>query len=433
MRSYRSRLLLFLVLLVAVCASAVEKITDLRPTVILVSIDAFRPDYLDKIPTPNLHSLIARGTRAKYMIPSFPTKTFPNHYTIVTGLYPAHHGIVANNMWDPDMNAKFSMSLRDAVNDARWWGGEPIWVTAEKQGVRTAPFLWPGSSANEKGITPTYTQPWHDNIPTAERLKVIFEALDKPVAGRPQFISLYLNMVDDEGHDFGPFSPECNNAVEAADAAVGQLLAGLRERGIEDQVNIIVVSDHGMSPTSPQRVVYLDNYITPDSVMIVDRTPVIALRPKDGDAQALYRKLAHLKHGKAYLSTNVPERWHFTGSKRITPVIVQADDGWTIDFRDYLAEHKVKGGNHGFDNKSKNMRATFIAAGPAFQKATIKPFPNVDVYSLLAYLLNLQPAKNDGTMDPFKSVLVQRSETNPSHKQLAPWQKEWDEVAIVVH
>ena len=247
---------------------------------------------------------------------------------------------------------------------------------------------------------------------------------------RPQFITLYFDMVDNAGHHDGPMSPKLIEAVKQADGAVGKILATLRDRGIEDQVNVIVVSDHGMSPISAKQVVYLDDYIDPKTVDIVDGSPLVALRPKDGNAQALYEKLKKIKHGKVYLATNVPERWHYTGSPRIQPVMIMADDHWTINTREYLKKHPPKGGNHGFDNNTKNMRAIFLAAGPAFPKMTIKPFPNVDVYALTAYLINIQPVKTDGTLDPFKSVLVQRTETHPSRRERAPWQKEWDEVAL---
>ena len=186
-----------------------------------------------------------------------------------------------------------------------------------------------------------------------------------------------------------------------------------------------------MSPLSPNKVVYLDKYIDPKTVEIVDGSPVLALRPKDGNAQALYEKVKKIPHAKAYLAENVPERWHYKGNRRIQPVLVMADDHWTINTVEYFKKHRVEAGNHGFDNNTKNMRAIFLAAGPAFQKTTMRPFPNVDVYSLLAYLLNVQPLKNDGSLDPFKSVLVQRSQTNPSRRERAPWQKEWDEVAVL--
>ncbi|HWR14467.1 MAG TPA: alkaline phosphatase family protein [Terriglobales bacterium] len=433
MQSSRFRkLVLAVVCLFTVSLFAANRITDLRPTVILVSIDGFRPDYLNQVSTPNLHSIMQRGLRAKYMIPSFPTKTFPNHYTLVTGLYPAHHGIVANTMYDPGSDSWFRMADRSAVEDARWWGGEPIWVTAEKQGVRTAPLLWPGAQAAIEGTRPSYSQQYEKDLTSEQRVAKLFECMDLSALLRPQLFTLYLEMVDNAGHDFGPRSPQVREAVQEADNAVGLLLNGLRLRGVEDQVNIIVVSDHGMAPISTKKIVYLDDYIDPKTVQIVDGSPVLSLRPKDGNAEALYQKLKKIRHAKAYLSTAVPERWHFNDSPRITPVVVVADDEWTISTRDYLKTHPLKGGNHGFDNSTKNMRAMFFAAGPSFQKGKMKPFPNIHIYSLLAYLLNVNPAKTDGSVEVFKSHLLPSTVRQPTRKQLAPWQKERDQYAVLM-
>jgi predicted AlkP superfamily pyrophosphatase or phosphodiesterase len=420
------------ILLSSVASSvlAAERITDLRQTVIVISIDGFRADYLEKMDIPNLRFLAARGVRAKYMIPVFPTKTFPNHYTLMTGLYPAHHGIVANTMYDPNMNAHFKIADRTAVDDARWWGGEPIWVTAETQNVKTAPLLWPGALAKIKGIEPSYNMKWRERIPTAERIGKVVGLLDLPTAERPQLLTLYFEMVDKAGHETGPWSEETRTAVQEADQAIGQLLSALRERGIEDQVNLIVVSDHGMSKVSPKKVVFLDNYLDPESVEIVDGSPVMALRPKDGNVATLYEKVRRIPHAKAYTSSTMPQRWHYTGNNRITPVLLVANDEWTISTRKYLESHPVKGGTHGFDNDLRDMRALFVAAGPSFERGTMKPFANIHIYSLLAYLLNVRPAANDGSIDVFRSVLIQRSES-PKRKELAPWQKAWDEVAVL--
>jgi predicted AlkP superfamily pyrophosphatase or phosphodiesterase len=432
MRNRNPRYLgLLLAIMLVLPAFAASRINDLRPTLILVSIDGFRPDYLDRIPTPNLHAIMERGVHAKYMIPSFPTKTFPNHYTIVTGLYPAHHGIIANYMYDPDLKMKFNKNSLQAMQDARWWGGEPIWVTAEKQGLRTAPLMWPGALVERPGMRPTYTEAYETDLSSNARVDKLVSLLDQPADQRPQLLTLYIDVVDHAGHEFGPRSQQVADAVEQSDLAVGRLVTALKERGIDDQVNLIVVSDHGMSQQSASKLVFLDDYLVMDSVDVIDGTPVVTLLPKDGDYAALYRKLKRVPHAKAYRASDVPERWHFSGSNRIPPVFLLADDEWTITTHEYLKNHKLELGNHGFDNSSKNMHALFMAEGPSFQQGTIKPFANVNLYSLFAYLLNLSPAATDGSLDAFKTVLVQRTQTEPSKKSLAPWQKEWDEVAVL--
>jgi predicted AlkP superfamily pyrophosphatase or phosphodiesterase len=433
MRVPRSRALLLALLLLAALASAADRISDLRPTVILISLDGFRPDYLGSN-TRNLNSLAGRGVRAKWMIPSFPTKTFPNHYTIATGLYPAHHGIIGNSFWDPNFNAKFSMSNREDDKEARWWGGEPIWVTAEKQGVRTAPVFWPGSEAPIEDIRPAYYEPFDDKRTADERVEKLLALFDLPVTQRPQLLTLYLSNVDHAGHDYGPGTPEMEAAVTKVDSALGKLLAGLKERGIDDQVNIIVVSDHGMAPTSRKRVDILDDYVDLKTVDVIDYGPVVSLRALDGNNGAVFAKLKHIPHVHAYLTADVPARWHYSDSSRIMPILLVCDEGWLLQSREYVEKHHdfQHGGNHGYDNHDKSMRATFIAAGPAFTAhAVLQPFPNVDVYSLLAYILNLQPAKTDGTINVFKSVLVNRS-GGPPRTERAPWRKELDEDALLV-
>jgi predicted AlkP superfamily pyrophosphatase or phosphodiesterase len=401
----RSVLLVFLLLACNVFAA-----DHLQPTVILISIDGFRYDYFGKAPTPSLDSLIARGVRARYMIPSFPTKTFPNHYTIVTGLYPAHHGIVANNMWDDALHATFKMADRKQVQDARWWGGEPIWVTAQKAGQKTAPMYWPGTEAAIAGLPPTYGEAYDEKHKTTfdYRVNKVLSWLDLPAPERPTFLTLYFENVDQAGHDFGPDSPQLLAAVERADQAIGLLLQGLVARGIANQVNIVVVSDHGMAACSRQRLIILDDYLDLSSVVVVDTTPVLAIKAKDGNQAALVAKLKLVPHLTVYTRDTVPRRLHFSGNPRITPVIAVADVGWTITSLDYLAKHPDKkyGGDHGYDNAAPEMRAIFLAAGPAFKPHRRLPgFPNVDVYPLLAYLLGVAPARNDGDLRVFKPVL----------------------------
>ena len=386
------------------------EIRDLKATVILIAIDGFRYDYFGKAPTPNLDSLIARGVRARYMVPSFPSKTFPNHYTIVTGLYPAHHGIIANNMWDDSLHAQFKMSDREQVRDARWWGGEPIWVTAQKAGQKTAPMYWPGSEAAIEGVMPTYAEAYDDKHKTAfdYRVNKLLSWLDLPVSERPTFLTLYFENVDSDGHDYGPDSPQVKEAIEKVDHNIGLLLAGLKSRGIEDRVNIIVVSDHGMAACSRQRLIMLDDYVDSANVIVVDRNPVLAAKAKDGDNAALIAKLKRVPHLTVYTPETVPARLHFSGSPRITPVIAVADVGWKITSHDDVSKHPDRkyGGDHGYDNSAPEMRAIFIAAGPAFQPhRTIPGFPNVDVYPLLAHLLNVVPARNDGDLKVFQPVL----------------------------
>ncbi len=158
-------------------------VRDLKPTVILISLDGFRYDYLDKYSPPTLNQLAKDGVRAKWMIPSFPTKTFPNHYTVATGLYPEHHGIIENNIWD--FGVTFGLGKREEVQNSRWWLGEPIWVTAEKQGLRAGAFFFPGTEAEIAGKRPTFWKQYDGKIPNNDRVDQILTWLDLPRGRTP--------------------------------------------------------------------------------------------------------------------------------------------------------------------------------------------------------------------------------------------------------
>ena len=375
---------------------------DLKPTVILVSIDAWRWDFRTRVTLPALEGLIARGVRAEWLIPSFPSKTFPSHYTIATGLYPGHHGIVANTMWDEATGRTFSMSRREEVQDAMWWGGEPIWVTAERAGQRTAPIFWPGSEAPIGGRLPSYWERFDDKVPGRERIARILSLLDLPADRRPTFLTLYAEEIDTSAHK-GPDRPEMREALLKADAWLGELVAGLEQRGLLPHVNVVVVSDHGMAATSRDRVVVLDDYISLDDVRVIDLNPTLGLYPKPGKDEAVYRALrkAHPRL-KVYRRGETPTHWHYRDHPRIPPIVGVVDDGWqilrrrTVDAID-AGTLPRESGQHGYDPRVRSMRALFVAAGPAFREGVVvKPFESVSLYNMFARILGVTPARNDG-------------------------------------
>ena len=190
-------------LLLFTAASAQNKINDLDETVILISVDGFRADYIEKFRPPVISRLAAEGTRAKWMKPAYPTKTFPNHYTLVTGLYPDNHGIIENNMWDDEIGAQFGLSIKEQVTNPKWWSGEPIWNTAQRQGKIAASFFWPGSEAAISGSQPRYWKPYEHTTEHEVRVRTVLEWIDLPREQRPQMITLYFSDVDDAGHNFG--------------------------------------------------------------------------------------------------------------------------------------------------------------------------------------------------------------------------------------
>jgi predicted AlkP superfamily pyrophosphatase or phosphodiesterase len=403
---------LALLLALSACAGkpAGGRSTALPPTVLLISLDGFRYDYFDKAPTPHLGRLAREGVRARWLTPVFPSMTFPNHYSIVTGLYAEHHGIVNNSMYDPGFKAGFSLGNRAEVSNGRWWGGEPLWVTAEKQGRRAATFYWPGSEAEIAGKRPSYWKEYDGKVPDAARVDTVLAWLSLPAACRPSLVTLYLSDVDHQGHEHGPDSPEVLRAIQAADSTVGRLVVGLEKRKLYDRVNLVVVSDHGMAPTSPQRVTYLDDFVDMNDVERVDWGVVTGIWPKSGREEAVYRSLQaeHHSHMQVYRKAEIPERYHYRDHSRIAPIVCVAADAWYISSRSYLEKNKDKFllGNHGYDNQSPDMRAIFIGRGPAFKPGyTAEPFGNVHLYNLMAHILNLTPAPNDGSLDSVRAVL----------------------------
>jgi predicted AlkP superfamily pyrophosphatase or phosphodiesterase len=372
------------------------------PFVILVSLDGFRPDYLDKASAPHLRRLVSGGVRAEGLIPAFPAKTFPNHYTIVTGLYPGQHGIVANNIRDAATGRTFAMSRRTEVRDPMWWGGEPFWVTAERAGVRTATMFWPGSETRIGGILPTHARAYDEGLPGAARVDQVLRWLDLADARRPRFLTLYFEDADTAGHQSGPDSAAVRRAIERLDGYVGRLLRGLDRRNLTRLANIVVVSDHGMAPIRPGQVLRLSDFISLSDVEVSDINPTLGLFPRPGREDAVYRALASASaHLKVYRRAETPAAWHYREHPRIPPIVGVVDEGWEL-LRGTLAEkaaHTIvrARGAHGYDPALPSMRGIFVAAGPAFRSGvTVPAFESVHVYNVLAAALAIAPSRNEG-------------------------------------
>jgi predicted AlkP superfamily pyrophosphatase or phosphodiesterase len=375
-----------------------------QPLLALVSFDGWRSDYLDRGRAPNLQALAARGIRADGLVPVFPSKTFPNHYTIVTGLFPDHHGITSNVIVDPGFPDRFTMQSATA-KEARWWGGEPLWVTAERQGRRAATMFWPGSEAPIGGVRPTYWKPFDDGLPSADRVRQVLDWLALPAGEQPALVTLYFSDVDTAGHRFGPDSPEVSDAVQLLDDMLGRLLAGIERLGLADRLDLVVVSDHGMSPLDADRVILLDDYLDLSTVDVIEMSPVLQLRPRSPAPSALddaYRALKDRHPALAvYRREEVPEHLHYRDSARIQPIVGLADDGWEIMTRAEYAGQQASGappgGGHGYDPRHRSMQGLFVAAGPRIREGLRVPaFDNVHLYDFLCRLLDLVPADNDG-------------------------------------
>ena len=397
-RLLRPLTLLFFGLLVSSCTTPPQAPAEKGP-VILISIDGFRWDYLQKYDAPTLRRLASGGVHATRLTPSFPSRTFPNHYTLVTGLRPEHHGIVNNYFHDPALKADFAKSNTETV----WWsGGEPVWITAEKQGVRSASYFWPGSQVELQGRRPSFFKPYDKTLSPAGRVDGLLEWLALPVAQRPRLFTLYLDTVDVAGHFYGPEAPETAAAVHEADNAVAHLLDGLARLGLHDTANLIVVSDHGMSETSPDRVVFFDDLMDMSLVTVEANGPHGGVRPKPGvDIVALVASIRAKAPPQVhvYRREEVPERLHYRASDRIPPIVFVPEDHWCIEQKTGwpVLRARFDKGNHGWDPATPNMGALFLASGPAFRHGVELPeVENIHVYDLVCALLGITPAPNDG-------------------------------------
>jgi predicted AlkP superfamily pyrophosphatase or phosphodiesterase len=383
--------------------------------VILISIDGFRWDYLQTFHPPTLSQLAAEGVHATRMTPSFPSKTFPNHYTLVTGLRPAHHGIVGNWFYDPELGETFGMSKPESNHEERWWNeGEPIWITAEKQGQRSFCYFWPGSETENRGVRPSRYKPFDPKLTSNERVDEILSWLDVPAAERPRVCTLYFDAVDTKGHKFGPNAPETAAAVAEVDAAVQRLLDGLTRLGLRAGTNLVLVSDHGMSLCPLDQVIFLEDLMDVSKVQVDSTGPAGGVRPKPGTVSAA--ELAAGIRAKAppqlhvYLRDETPAHLQFRGNPRIPDVVLICDDHWNVESKAGWPKRAptYNRASHGWDPATPNMGALFIANGPAFRRGVEIPnVENVDVYNLLCAVLGLKPAPNDGGDALTKAALRQ--------------------------
>ncbi|KAI1472372.1 Phosphodiest-domain-containing protein [Daldinia caldariorum] len=408
------------------------------PTTLIISLDGFRADFLNRGLTPRLNAFVKEGVSPLYMTPSFPSVTFPNHYTLATGLYPESHGVVGNTFWDPDLQSEFFYTDPDRSLDAKWWGGEPFWVTAEEQGVRTAVHMWPGSEAHVQGKDPSFLDKYNGKEKLPKKVDRILEFLDKPGVEnpdadpadiRPQIIAAYVPNVDADGHRFGPNSTEIRSTISEVDNMLDQLFHGLETRNLTNIVNVIIVSDHGMATTDVSRMIQIEDLVDIDKVEHLDGWPLVGIRPKNpDDLQLLYEQAAEKAKSNpnfdVYLrDKNMPERYHFSNNKRIAPLWIVPKTGWAIvkreefDIKEARAKNLVyhPRGLHGYDHEHPLMRAIFVARGPAFPHqphSKVEVFQNINVYNILCDSIGMKAMPNNGTLHlPLKIVGLHDAET----------------------
>ncbi|MEQ7155649.1 ectonucleotide pyrophosphatase/phosphodiesterase [Brevundimonas aurifodinae] len=383
-------LIVCLTLLLAACATSRGPQPDIgRPLTVLISIDGFRTDYLSRGDTPTLSALAAEGATGS-MRPSYPSVTFPNHYTLVTGRHPDHHGIVGNSFIDPVLG-RFTM----ANKEPRFWDqAEPIWITAEKAGLTTATMFWPGSETELQGERPTYWAPFDQAVTGDQRVDRLLGWLD--ATPRPDLSTLYFDTVDTVGHSFGPDTPEVDRALTDVDASVARLIAGLQARGLWERTHLIVVSDHGMAQTSPERVTHLDDLVDPAFVQIIYSGSAVFLEPTAGREDEVRRALVRRHaHGECWTRETIPARFVLGTNPRVPSIVCAADVGWLFVPRTRTVTRV--GGAHGYDNAAPEMQALFIAHGPDIARGvTLRDMDSVDVQPLLGRLLGIEVPPGDG-------------------------------------
>lgn len=373
--------------------------------VVLVSMDAFRWDYPAIYKTPNLDNIAAEGVKADRLIPSFPTVTFPNHYTIATGLYPDHHGLVNNNFPAPELGLYYRIGDRAMVENPSFYGGEPIWNTAEKNGIISASFYWVGSEAPIGGRHPTYWKKFDETVPFASRIDTVIKWLSLPAGKRPGFVTLYFEEPDAQAHESGPVSHETGVVIERLDSLIGVLNHKLDQLPFAKRINLIVLSDHGMGPVSSDRYINLFGLLPPRMVAgIYGSNPVFTINPEPGKTDSVLMILNRQEGLQAWRKSEVPARWNYGKNPRIPEIVVVADSSWSIGTRPDGSG--VKKGAHGYDNANSDMHAIFYAAGPAFKKGlSIKQLNNTDIYNLICRILKIDPAPNDGNMASVRKIM----------------------------
>ncbi|MEO6498900.1 MAG: ectonucleotide pyrophosphatase/phosphodiesterase [Mucilaginibacter sp.] len=382
-----------------------------KPYVILISADGFRYDYAQKYHASHLFALANSGVKADYMLPSYPSLTFPNHYAIITGLTPAHSGIVGNNFYDVKRKETYFSKNRKNITDSTWYGGTPLWVLAEQQQMVSATNYWVGSDAGVKNTFPTYYYNYSEKIDINTRIQAIFNWLELPADIRPHFMTFYLPQADYYGHRYTPDSPETETAVKFVDSVVYELTKAVKTTGLD--VNFVFVSDHGMIKTDNTNPISIPAIVDTAKYTAWGDVPVVSLYAKQGaDIQADYKAMKAKADGyDVYLKTTMPRRFGYGAAddrcNRIGDIILVAK--WPNVFQ--FGNYSIHPGQHGYDvKKVPEMRATFYAWGPAFKKnQTIRPFKNVNVYNLIARTLGLKISeKVDGNDKLADKILLSK-------------------------
>ena len=375
--------------------------------VLLVSMDGFRADYLEKTYTPNFDNMSKNGIRSEGLIPVFISKTFPNHYSIATGMYPENHGLIANSFYASDLDKFYSIRDRESVEDGDFYGGEPIWVTAERQGVKTASYFWVGTEAAIAGVHPSIWKRYDQKVPFDDRIDSVMTWFSLPISHRPRLVMLYFHEPDWTGHQYGPNSKETVKQIQRMDGIIGTIMEKAGKLSIAGKLNVLVVSDHGMTEVHPEQTIDLSAYTNLSGVTTTGAGPTVFLSADSRKRlTSVYNELQQLPNAQVYWKRDIPERWHYRDHERIPEVLIIADEGWTLMPMGHGPG--MPKGTHGYDNKLISMQSIFVADGPAFKSGNSREvFENIHIYPLLVYILGLEPyAGIDGDLDVVKDMLA---------------------------
>lgn len=399
--------ILALVTLIFIIYSCENKIKNDDNYLIVIAFDGFRYDYPNKTYTPNLDYIEINGTKAESLIPAFPTVTFPNMYTLATGLYPDKHGIVLNSFYDQESNLTFKGIGKDEkMRDGKFFEGEPIWLTAEKQKIKTGVFFWVGSDSHIQNTNPTYWKKYDTKVSFEERIDTVINWLSLPKDKRPKLIMLYFHEPDESGHNFGPENDSLKNMISYLDNLVGIIIKKTKKLPFSKNINIMVLSDHGMEQLSPNKQIFIEDYLSTDLILMRhSNSPIVNIKVKEGYIDSIYNQLKSINHLSVWKHGELPERFHYGKNNRTLDLTILADNGWDII---WSKNKYTLNGTHGYDNENINMHGIFYAMGPNIKKAYTKPsFQSIHIYPLIAEILEIQPLPNiDGCNDSIIDIIV---------------------------
>ncbi len=383
------------------------------PYTILISFDGFRWDYANRGITPNLDKLTSEGVSSLSLRPCFPTKTYPNHYSIISGCYIEKHGIIANSFINPQSGENYSLGDRASIQNEKWYKAKAFWEVAAKNGIISASYFYPGSELDDPERRPKYFEYYEHNRPSEDRIIGTIDWLKLPYPERPKFLTLYFHETDSYGHAYGPNSNEIDTAIARLDTLLGILIYDLKKINLYDSTNIIVVSDHGMTEISKDKFINIEELLSNFSVSIQGEKPFMLIEPVADELDSVYEILKNnSEHFNVYKKDEIPAYYHYKNNEAISSILLVADLGWSLVTNDWLESLNkyASKGNHGYDNNCLDMHGIFYAAGPSFkQNYKIGTVWNIDLFPLLCKIYSIECPQNiDGKLERVGFILKEK-------------------------